>query len=761
MKVLRYIITLLAMVVCGHSYAQRSQQELQQLMQQRNEYYFTFTLNGNDDLNTIAHTISVDCIDGNMVTAYANNDDFTKFQRMGYEVTLQTPPSMLEKHAMWDGSNRAEYDWDSYPTYSAYENMMFQFATDHPDKCEIITLGTLPSGRKIMVAHLNNGTAEGKPKFLYTSTIHGDETTGWIMMLRLIDYLLENPDEPEVQTVMNNIDLYIAPNTNPDGTYHGGNNTVDDATRENANGVDMNRNYPDPNGGAHPDGKEYQTETQWFMQLAQDIPFVMGANYHGGAEVMNYPWDNTYTLHADDDWYQMISREYADLCQAQNSNYMRDENNGITNGAQWYRIGGGRQDYMNGYAQCRELTIECSNSKLPNGNQLPNFWNYNKNSIFAYMEHCIYGIHGVVTDKNTHEPLNATITIEDHDDAFSIVESHLPVGDYHRPIKGGSYEVTYSCRGYYPQTVTITVADGETFVQDIQLEADGTFVPEFNANMTHVAPGESVNFTDDTWGAYLVSWEWTFEGGDPATSTLQNPSVTYHEIGSYDVTLTVTNRNGQVETITKHDYINVNESYNMHNGTITTCNAVFYDNGGPDGNYSNRRNYAMTFLPADDDHRIKVRFIEFELEDEYDYLYVYDGISTNATLIGSFTGDNVPSDITATNGNGALTFHFTSDMGVNASGWAAQVMCVDLEGVDELEGLHHVKVYPNPSQGTIHVEALGETEYQLCNSLGQRILSGQFNNETQIHAENLSQGVYFLQLIGEQGIHVEKIVIEK
>jgi PKD repeat protein len=377
------------------------------------------------------------------------------------------------------------------------------------------------------------------------------------------------------------------------------------------------------------------------------------------------------------------------------------------------------------------------------------------------MSQCIYGIHGMVTDKNTHEPLNATITIEDHDDAFSIVESHLPVGDYHRPIKGGTYEVTYSCRGYYPQTVTITVDDGETFIQDIQLEADGTFVPEFNADMTHVAPGESVNFIDDTWGAYLVSWEWTFEGGDPATSTSQNPSVTYHEIGSYDVTLTVTNRNGQVETITKHDYIEVSESYNMHNGTITTCNAMFYDNGGPDGNYSNRRNYTMTILPADDDHRIKVRFIEFELEDEYDYLYVYDGISTNATLIGSFTGNNVPNDVTATNGNGALTFRFSSDTGLNAKGWAAQVMCVDLEGIDEFEGLHNFKVYPNPSQGTIHVEALGETKYQLCNSLGQRILSGQFNNETQIHAENLTQGVYFLQLIGEQGIHVEKIVIEK
>ena len=762
MKVLRYFIILVATVVCGNIYAQRSQQELNELMLQRNEYYFTFTLNGNDDLQAIAHTISVDRVDGNVVTAYANNDNFAKFQQMGYEVTLQTPPSMLEKLAMWDGSNRAEYDWDSYPTYSAYENMMFQFATDHPDKCEIITLGTLPSGRKVLIAHICKGSPDGKPKFLYTSTIHGDETTGWIMMLRLIDYLLENPDEPEVLTVLNNIDLYIAPNTNPDGTYHGGNNSVNGATRENANGVDMNRNYADPHGSAHPDGNAYATETEWFMQLAQDIPFVMGANYHGGAEVMNYPWDNTYTLHADDAWYQLISHEYANLTHEVSSNYMTDYNNGITNGAQWYMIGGGRQDYMNGYAQCRELTIECSNSKMPNASQLPNFWNYNKNSIFAFMTQCIYGIHGTVTDAANGQPLNATVTIENHDDAYSVIHSHMPAGDYHRPIKGGTYNVTFTCNGYYPQTHTVTVADGETVVLDVQLEAGEGLIPDFNANITNVAPGGSVNFTDNTWGVNLVSWAWTFEGGTPATSNVQNPSnITYNTVGSYDVTLTVTKEGGQTETITKHEYINVSESYNMQNGTVTTCNAMFYDNGGPNGNYSNRKDYTMTFLPADANHRINVNFLTFETEADYDYLYIYDGTSTSASLIGTYDGGNSPGSVTATNASGALTFRFTSDIAVNAAGWVAQVRCVDIESIDGLEGLNDVKVYPNPSQGTINIEASGETEYQLCNSLGQCILSGRFCDETQIHAETLSEGVYFLRLAGEQGTQVEKIIIEK
>lgn len=758
MKTLRYFILTLAVIICGNIFAQKSQQELKQLMQQRNEYYFTFNLNGNDDLNAIARTISVDRVDGTLVTAYANNDDFARFLEFGYEITLQTPPSLVEEVAMWDGSNRAEYDWDSYPTYSAYEDMMFQFATDHPDKCEIITLGTLPSGRKILIAHLSNGARDGKPKFLYTSTIHGDETTGWILMLRLIDYILENPNEPEVQTVMNNIDLYIGPNANPDGTYHGGNNTVNGATRENANGVDMNRNYADPHGSAHPDGHEYQTETQWFMQFAEENSFVMAANYHGGAEVMNYPWDNTYTLHADDAWYQLISHEYADECHNVNGNYMSDYNNGITNGAQWYMIGGGRQDYMNGYAQCRELTIECSNTKLPNANQLPNFWNYNKASLFLFMNQCIYGVHGIVTDSITGEPLEATITVSGHDDQYSFVESHLPAGDFHRPIKGGSYTFIISKDGYCPKAIDVTVDDYETVNLNVQLVPGSCLLPSFTASTTQVALGSSVNFTDNSFGE-IVSWNWTFEGGTPSTSTQQNPSgIVYNEAGYFDVSLTITDADGNSETLTRNDYIYAAEFYNMQNGTIETCNALFYDNGGPNGSYSNNRDYTLTFMPAIEGNMIRVNFTEFSTESGYDYLYIYDGTSTNAALIGRYDGTDNPGEVTATNEAGALTFRFTSDQGVTSTGWVASVSCIDIESVAETQS--KAQVYPNPSNGQFTIEVTEPIRFELYNSLGQLVIAGQKEGgPIQIQTQQ-SKGIYFLHIIGESGSRIEKLIIE-
>ena len=676
MKILRYVILICVAVICGTTFAQ-SQRELGQLMRERGEYYFTLNVDKPAEIQAISNICSVDGTDGHTVVAYANQQEYDKLLQAGYQPNLQTPPSLREEAKMWDG-NRATYAWDSYPTYSQYESMMQAYPTSTVSgrTCTLITLGTLSSGRKIMGVRINNGSPAGKPKFLYSSTIHGDETTGWILMLRLIDELCTSTDS-RIVNLVDNLDIYIFPNTNPDGTYYGGNNTVTGARRANANNVDMNRNYPDPHGSQHPDGNSYQTETQWFMTLAENNAFVMAANYHGGAEVMNYPWDNTYTRHADDAWWQLVSREYANLAQAVSSSYMTDENNGITNGADWYMIGGGRQDYMNGYRQCREITIECSSTKNPNASYLPTFWNYNHNGMLAYMEQCLNGVHGFVYDASTNQPLDGvTVTVQDHDDQYSIVSTH-EAGDFHRPIKGGTYTFAFTKDGYCPRFIDVTVADGQRIeLNNIQLTPGNCMVPNFTASNTSVSLGSSISFTDASVGT-IASWSWTFEGATPSTSTAQNPSnITYNTVGTFDVTLTITDSEGHSETLTKENYITVAESYNMSNTTITTCNALFYDSGGPNANYGNNQTYTMTFNPGSESAKISVNFSEFNTESNYDYLYIYNGTSTSATQIGQYSGTTSPGTVTATNAAGALTFKFTSDSGVNASGWVATISCV-------------------------------------------------------------------------------------
>ncbi len=664
--------------------------DLHKIMQDRNEFYFSFELDDLQSISKIAKTISIDKIEGNTVIAYANSKQYEEFLSLGLETTLLTPPSMLIEHAMYNGRTRAEYDWDEYPTYEAYEAMMEEFAATYPENCTLIELGTLPSGHKILLARINNGVVDGKPKFLYGSTIHGDETTGYVMMLRLIDLLLTRQDLPEVQNVLENIDLFICPNANPDGTYRGGNHTVSGATRYNINGVDMNRNYPDPVDGAHPDGEDYAIETQWFMQFAEDYQITMSAHYHGGAEVMNYPWDNNYERHADDSWWQMVSREYADLCHEHNSDYMDDlDNNGITNGADWYRIGGGRQDFMNYYMQCREVTIECSTTKCPDPSQLPTFWDYNYNSIFAYMNQVLNGIHGTVIDAASKQAIEATIELVGHDQEYSKVDTQLPMGDFHRPIDEGTYTVLITAKGYMPAQYEVTVVNGQPTVLNVELEEGEGIMPDFTVLSTDVALGSTIQFTDNTWGANLQTWSWTFEGGIPYTSSEQNPSVTYNELGTFDVSLTVSNADGLTETVTKTNYITVTESYNMYDGTVTTKNALFYDSGGSANNYPDNDLHVMTFLPALEGAKIQVEFLDFNTESGYDILRIYDGSSVGSNpCLAELSGATLPPKYTATNAEGALTFRFLSDFSMNYPGWKAVITCVGGEMFVEAQISH-------------------------------------------------------------------------
>ena len=496
------IYTLLALLLMAGGVT-KAQTDLETLMTARGEYFFSLQIQQPEEAAMLTRLCSIEKMESQNLVGYANAEQYQQLLAKGYRPTLLTPPSMEEEYAMWDGTNREAYDWDAYPTYEAYQDMMKRYAEDYPERCTYIDWGTLASGRKLMFCRINNGEPDGKPKFLYTSTIHGDELTGMMLMLRLIDELCTSND-PRILNLIDQLDIFISPCTNPDGTYYGGNNSVYGARRNNANNADLNRNYPDFDNGPHPDGKEYQPETLWMMELAEQYPFTMAANYHGGSEVLNYPWDTYQPLHPDDDWWRLVCHEYADLTHEHDTMYMSSFDDGIVNGYVWYPIYGSRQDYMNYYAQCREVTIECSIPYTPNPLTMPMYWTYNHESMLRYMEQCLYGIHGTVTDSVTGAPLQAEVTILTHDHHGSAVSSHLPAGDYHRPIKGGTYEVTYSCEGYYPKTLTLTVADWETLVQDVQLVPEGYGIEEDGPSTPSTGSGALTVYPNPTDGVLFV-----------------------------------------------------------------------------------------------------------------------------------------------------------------------------------------------------------------------------------------------------------------
>ena len=204
-------------------------------LKERGEIYFKINQTPSEvDLNRLSKTLSLDRVTDQGIYAYANTKEFTKFLELNINFDLLTPPSMRFKPHMRDQVDiKNVKDWDFYPTYEAYEDMMEQFAATYPDLCELETMTTLPSGRKLLILHINNdlSSEQNEPEFLYTSTMHGDEVTGYVLMLRYIDYLLSHyGNDPRVTNLVNNIDIWINPLANPDGTYAGGNNTVYGAT---------------------------------------------------------------------------------------------------------------------------------------------------------------------------------------------------------------------------------------------------------------------------------------------------------------------------------------------------------------------------------------------------------------------------------------------------------------------------------------------------------------------------------------------------
>lgn len=401
--------------------------------------------------------------------------DFDNF--LSKKIPFTKVPKQRANVQMAQNYHQMTANWNRYPTYNTYLAMMDTFQTRYPQLCEIDTLlGNTIGNHKILCAHISNNLNdnEGKPSVLFISTIHGDEVVGYYMMLRLIDYLLSNYNTNEYVTyLVNHLDIWICPLYNPDGTYYASNNQINESPvsiRYNRHWEDLNRSFPDVYG---PTVKsDYEPEVEAMMEFMSAHNFTLAANLHGGAEVFNYPWDSWMSWqrsHADANWWEYVGRRFADTCQFFNPNYMTEVNNGVTEGGDWYVISGSMQDWHNFYLGTRHVTLEVSGNKVLSSNWLPSYWGYIRNALLNLMAEADHGIHGVVTDSITGEPLRSLVHIANHDLDHSYVETALPHGDYHRPIKAGQYAVTYSAEGYLPKTIVTNIADGQRLEQNVQL----------------------------------------------------------------------------------------------------------------------------------------------------------------------------------------------------------------------------------------------------------------------------------------------------
>jgi hypothetical protein len=484
-----YVFLLLCTTsVNGQKKVYESILEAREYLATRGEVFLRIPVSEKNQISRFSKVISIDRIDDEYIYVYTSRKGFDSLVSVNVIFQVETPPSLAIKNVQTEGEFPGE--WNRYPAYDEYIAFIRKLATAYPDICLVDTIGFSVNNRAILALKISDEVQEdeSEPCFLYTSTIHGDEPGGYILLLRFADWLLrEYGVDNHITSLVDGLQIWINPLSNPDGLYFMGDKSITGAKRFNINDVDLNRNYPDPEDGPHPDGEEYQPETLAMMKFMESRHFALSANLHCGAELVNYPWDTWAKFHPDDDWYRFISLQYVDTIHKLNSLYMRDMVNGITNGYAWYTIAGGRQDWVNYFIHGREVTLELFRDKIPAEDTLEWFWECNRRSLLNYMEQAMFGITGTITDRITSRALRSEIMIPGHDSLNSSVFSDSTSGCFNRLLKEGNYDLKISAKGYRDTLIlAVPVAGFSTTVLDIHLSPVYSLVEELNTPMIKV-----------------------------------------------------------------------------------------------------------------------------------------------------------------------------------------------------------------------------------------------------------------------------------
>jgi len=146
--------------------------------------------------------------------------------------------------------------------------------------------------------------------------------------------------------------------------------------------------------------------------------------------------------------------------------YSTEFKNGITNGAEWYTLYGGMQDWNYEALNCMEITIELSDVKYPRAELLEQFWKENQVSMLAYIEQVHTGIAGVVTNSQG-EPLAASIAVHGVDKKIYTDPLH---GDFYRLLVPGEYQISASANGFETEAKVVVIPQAQNVYQVVKVD---------------------------------------------------------------------------------------------------------------------------------------------------------------------------------------------------------------------------------------------------------------------------------------------------
>ena len=412
----------------------------------------------------------------------------------------------------------------NYYSFNETVEKLQNFTVGYPNLCQLECIGQSTQGREIWALKISDFVQldENEPAVTLNATIHGNESIANEVSLRLIEYLLRQYQmgNPEITKLINSTELYFLPIINPDGMVV--------SKRENANGQDLNRSFPD---GINQNIRDIfedpnfstvgrQPETAALMRWHAGKNFALSACLHSGTVLIVYPYGNnpsgtnTYSPSPDDSLFIKISTDYINGNSTMNTSH-------IKNGAVMYPVIGELADWKYRFLGTLATTIELSHTKEPS--DITTVWENNKQALVNYLNAALQGLHGTVTDASTGEVIRAKLSLMNSSghDFYTGFD-----GYFNRLLMVGQYQIKIEANGYHSKTIPITITEDQLNLQQIRLEPTSrTAAIKTGWNQLSLAWPLTQNVESNL--LFNQTRVWTWNGQEYQQSTIPEPGTAF------------------------------------------------------------------------------------------------------------------------------------------------------------------------------------------------------------------------------------------
>jgi len=355
----------------------------------------------------------------------------------------------------------------------------------------------------------------------------------------------------------------------------------------------------------------------------------------------------------------------------------------------------------------------------------------------------------------------------------------------------GSATLTFSQQNNGDKlTLTVTGYNKIPYIKEITVgEISNELISNFTANKTNIEENEAIQFTDASNGN-PTSWLWQFEGGTPASSTEQNPTVSYSQKGEFNVSLKVI-KAGEENTKTETDMITVEDiiiipyctptssSYNNYE-YISRVKFSNIDNSSAATGYSDFTSMEANIIKGNT-YPLEVTVTKYYSADEvsawFDWNKDGDFADANETYVLSKTSSgvcskniNIPTDalLGKTRMRVRVTYNSTPEPCGNSSYGESEDYSVNINSSRELaersmEVVKKLIVYPNPVTDICYVSLTGSdsplTNISIVDIQGKQVVRTVLT-ESKLNLSDLKPGLYFITLTDNNKKYTKKIIIK-